>query len=335
MRAPLVLFLAIVSLPPCGGGSGWGDDPVRVQDQGKASLWLERSAADPLSVKLSEKLTIFMRVEGEQPLEIELTEKVRSTAGWHLEMLGKPTSTPLDNDKGVRWQQVFVATPLEPGPQPLQLPALQFTEKGGEEQKIAWQPLELRITTRVAKVDVSEARDRSGIEELPPVPAPQPWWLWLLLAVPLMAIAALLIWRRRRGRPVIEPPPGPAALRELEELGRIPASNADDVKRFYMGLSDVLRRYLEKRFQLPATRLTTAEFSAALAKAWPQNGVHQKVLDDILQRCDLAKFAEIIPAPDDSQAVITAVRGFVEATATQTNHRDTEAQRSELEPRKA
>jgi Domain of unknown function (DUF4381) len=294
-----------------------GDFPeVKVQQQGQATLWLDRPADNPLSLKLSEKLTIFMRVDGELPLEVELTEKVRSSAGWQLEALGKATVIPLDNDKSVRWQQVFVATPLEPGAHPLQLPALQFTALGGQEQKVSWNPLMLEIKTRVAKVDITEVRDRTGIEDLPPAPAARPWWPWLLCAALLLAVFAALVWHRRRARPVQESPPGSAALRELAELDQLPTQSTDDLKLLCAGLSDVLRRYMEQRFRLPATRWTTSEFLTALVKAWPRDGVHQKMLADILHTCDLAKFAEVIPPQVESHQLIGAARQFVEKTAT-------------------
>jgi hypothetical protein len=306
--APILLVFSIVSFPL--------DFPeVKVQEKGQATVWLDRPVDNAFSVKLSEKLTIFMRVEGESPLEVELTEKVRSAAGWHLEARGKATMTALDGGKSARWQQVIVATPAEPGAHPLQLPALQFTANGGEEQKVTWDPLKLEIKTRVAKMDVTEARDRTGIEDLPPPPAARLWWPWLLCVVPLPAIVAVLAWRRRRGRPAHESPPRSAALRELEELGQLPAQSADDMKLLFTSLSDVLRRYVEKSFRLPATRWTTAEFLIALEKAWPQDGVHQKMVTEILQTCDLAKFAEIIPAQAESHQLLAAARQFIEKTA--------------------
>ena len=188
---------------------------TRVQVHGKASVWLDRPANDPLSVKLSEKLTIVMRVEGDSPLDVELTAKVRSNAGWHLEAVGKPTMMPCGDGKQSRWERRFLAIPLQPGPQPLPLPALQFTEKGGPEQQVSWEPLKLTVTTRVAKVDPSEIRDRIGIEELPPLPAAQPWWPWTFLALPVLVFTGLVIWRRR-GRVVVEPDPAKIALEELK-----------------------------------------------------------------------------------------------------------------------
>jgi hypothetical protein len=293
-----------------------------VQQQGPASLWLDRSADNPLSLKLSERLTILMRVQGEAPLEVELTDKVRSTDGWHLEAVGKPTTTTLKDGKVARWEQMFVATPLMPGQQPLQLPALQFSEKGGEEQAIAWEPLELKVTTRVAKVDTTEARDRVGIEELPPLAEATTWWPWLLLGLPIALAVAIFMRRRRRHVRLAESrPAGSIALQELDSLVHQPAASPEQLKQFYAGLSDVLRHYLERRFRLPATRWTTPEFSVALTQAWPQDGEQRKTLDEILQRCDVAKFAEETPGSEERQHLMAMARQFI----MQTNQSEPEA----------
>jgi hypothetical protein len=293
-----------------------------VQQQGPASLWLDRSVANPLSLKLSERLTILMHVQGEAPLEVELTDKVRSTDGWHLEAVGKPTTTTLKDGNVARWGQMFVATPLMPGSQPIQLPALQYSEKGGKEKAITWDPLEVKVTTRVAKVETSEARDRVGIEELPPLSEATPWWPGLLLGLPIALAVAIFMRRRlRRVRPAESRPAGSMALQELDSLVQQPTADPDELKQFYANLSEVLRRYLERRFRLPATRWTTPEFSAALTQAWPQDGEQRKTLDEILQRCDVAKFAEGTPGSEECQDLVAMARQFI----VQTNQSEPEA----------
>jgi hypothetical protein len=291
-----------------------GDAPAltQVQEHGPASLWLERDRTDLYSVKLSQTLTIVLRVEGAAPLEVLFTEKVRSTDGWHLEAVGKPKIEEVPAGKKVRWQQVFKATPLQPGQYPLKLPALQFTENDGPEQTVTWQPLPLRITTRVGKVDISEARDLTGIEELPPVEETMPpWWPWLFALVPLVAVAAFVLLRRK-ARPMAEPSPRDVALRQVEELAHLPASTSHDVERLHTRLSDVLRRYLEQQYDLAATRQTTAEFFAALAQTTLLAAPLQQSLSAILERCDLAKFAGMVPPAEECQRVVGMARAFVE-----------------------
>jgi hypothetical protein len=289
---------------------------VRVQDKGKASLLLPRRDGDPFKVKLSQSLTIVMRVEADAPLEVQFSEKTHSTEGWQLERIGEPKTTKVGGSGRVRWEQIFHATPLgEPGPQPLPLPALQFTEKNHTPEEITWTPLPLTIVTRVPKVDISEARDLAPIEELPPPLESGPhWWPWLLAGVPFLAIVVWLV-QRRRSRPPLELGPVEVALRQIAELAAWHVVGPDDVERLHIQLSDVLRRYLEKRFDLPATRRTTAEFFAALATAGSLANGAQTLLSDIFQRCDEAKFAGVVPGAAECQRLVTLARSFVEETA--------------------
>ena len=301
-----LLVLGIIG----GWAAAGGPALVAVQRHGQASLWLDKRG----DVKLSETLTIVMRVEGADPLEVDFTDKVRSTEGWHLEKVGAP-KVATNKEGRARWEQTFRATPLQPGQHQLPLPGLEFTDKGGKEQKVAWTPLVVKIVTRVAKVDISEARDLTGIEELPPVPVTQTlWWRWALcgLLVPALIVFLRL---RLRSRPLLPPSPHEVALRQLEELTRLPLRTTPEVQHYHARLSDVLRQYLEQRFELPATRQTTPEIFAAMGANSRVPAEPQALLNDILARCDLAKFARVVPSAEECQRVVSLARQFVERTA--------------------
>ena len=139
MRWACVLLIA--------GFTTTGPEMTRLQEQEKASLWVNRSNENAHTVKLSETITVVMVVEGDSPLEAFLAEKAKSTDGWHLEATGKPKVTTLEDGKRQRWEMNFVAKPLQPGSHPLQMPSLQYTEKDGVEHEIQWQPVPMNITT--------------------------------------------------------------------------------------------------------------------------------------------------------------------------------------------
>src|SRR5439155_21659103 len=119
----------------------------------------------------------------------------------------------------------------------------------------------------------------------------------------------------RRSRPAPAPSPQQVALAQLDEVARLPLRAQPDVYHFHARLSDVLRQYLELRFELPATRRTTPEFFAALGKDPPVPAEQQALLNEILGRCDLAKFAGVVPAAQECQQVVSLARQFVERTA--------------------
>jgi hypothetical protein len=61
-------------------------------------------------------------------------------------------------------------------------------------------------------------------------------------------------------------------------------------------MSDILRRYLEKRFDFPAVEETTSEIRTELKKADLSHSVQVLILE-VLELCDLAKFAKYLPEP--------------------------------------
>ena len=91
---------------------------------------------------------------------------------------------------------------------------------------------------------------------------------------------------RRRARRRVEVPPHVWALRELEQVEKLQLPAAGQVERYYTSLSDILRAYLERRFQFDTPRQTTAEFLDALQHSSKLSPEQQDRLRDFLGRFD-------------------------------------------------
>jgi hypothetical protein len=260
---------------------------------------------------LADEARLTLQVEGSAPLEVKLPAKLTQSAGWKASSSGPPVTTPLPKGR-TRWQQTFDLEPLQKGKQPLQLEPLTFQEQGGDWQTVTWKPIPIQVTTDVVP-DLGSAHDITSIEELPPAPT---WPLWLAAAVAGLGILSLVLtlWLLRRGRLLQALPLSPedSAQRELERIGSLPLDTPADVVRYHRLLSNVIRRYLESRYQFPAGRQTTAEFLEA-ARGSPQlSAAQQQLLRDFLQRCDLAKFAPVTPPLQECRDVAALARRFVE-----------------------
>ena len=127
----------------------------------------------------------------------------------------------------------------------------------------------------------------------------------------------LVGWRYYRRNPDrTEVRAGPWALAELERikvLGR--SSNMTDLERYPTLLSEVIRLYLEKRFQLRAPRQTTPEFFHDVEHSTVLSPPQQQLLREFLEHCDLSKFAHIQFSTEEYRALEQAARKFVEQTA--------------------
>jgi len=141
--------------------------------------------------------------------------------------------------------------------------------------------------------------------------------LWLLIGLAVMIIAGLLLyfWKRRRKG---EKPPSPhdVALAELARLRSM--MNPEQALLYAAQLAEVLRRYVEARFQIHSTRQTTREFFLGLAgnlQAGNSLDEHHDRLKECLEQCDMAKFAHCIPDQSEMEAMGGAVGSFIKATA--------------------
>lgn len=78
----------------------------------------------------------------------------------------------------------------------------------------------------------------------------------------------------------------------------------------------MVRAYVEARFNVLATHLTTTEFLRdCLAQVGSALQAHEQSLGDFLRYCDLAKFARWSLDAEQMQAMLASARHFVESTA--------------------
>ena len=273
---------------------------------------MSEAKPDRTEVRLSESVRVTLTVDGAAPLRVELPAELLdepSAAVWRLRPAGPATVQDLPDGKQ-RWSQPYRADPYQPG-EKLRLgfaPARAFVGADPQPQPVEWPEVTITVTTEV-RGDLAEVRPPTGIEELPPPPPrPVPTWEWAAWGVGLAAAVTavgVLVRRflRRKPAPL---PPREWAERELDRL----AAEHPDGPAFAERLSAVLRRFVELRSPLPGTKLTTAELVARLG---PEAGWPVEVLADVtnvLDRCDVSKFAPA-PAAADREALLALARRVV------------------------
>jgi hypothetical protein len=165
--------------------------------------------------------------------------------------------------------------------------------------------------------DVGELRDITGIEPLPGGGTPGRW-PWLAGAVLLGTLLVAAGWYRRRRRPAPAELPDRWALAELERI-TAPGDGGPDAERYHALLGDIVRRFLELRFGLPASRRTSPEFLRSPAAVAALSREQQRALQALLERFDLAKFARAPFSAEDCAATAVLARAFIESAAGEPN----------------
>ena len=82
-------------------------------------------------------------------------------------------------------------------------------------------------------------------------------------------------------------------------------------KEYYLKLSEIVRRYLERRFEILAVESTTFEILRDLQHKETASTVVDKARD-VLEYADLVKFAKLKPAPAEIIRINQTAKAMVE-----------------------
>ncbi len=149
--------------------------------------------------------------------------------------------------------------------------------------------------------------------------------IMLRFVLPAVAVAALLLFvvyvirRRKANKPIFGlaekplPPPHIEALDALNRLKDKKLWQRNEVKEFYSQLTDIMRRYIERRFDFPAQEMVTAEILGSLKTGEIPEDLLIKT-DEILSMADLVKFAKFTPLADENDGAMRWAFDFVEKT---------------------
>jgi hypothetical protein len=133
----------------------------------------------------------------------------------------------------------------------------------------------------------------------------------LVGAVVVVALVAYAVWRRRH-RPAVRRSLtlSEQALERLEQTR--PLMRPDSAREFGIAASEVIRNYIERRFEVVASQRTTEEFLQTLLQSSNEAlARHRPLLAEFLQQCDFVKFAGASLAVADMEALFQSARGFV------------------------
>ncbi|MHC4991211.1 MAG: hypothetical protein ACYTGC_09545, partial [Planctomycetota bacterium] len=109
-------------------------------------------------------------------------------------------------------------------------------------------------------------------------------------------------------------PPHVWAMQELARLETSGLAERGEVHAFFVGLTDIVRQYIERRFGLSAPERTTEEFIREMRHDPRLAETHQTLLSRFLQASDLVKFAQHRPAVDECRHALETARHFVQET---------------------
>ena len=156
--------------------------------------------------------------------------------------------------------------------------------------------------------------------------APIWWWgiiRWILLAVGILLLIDLAFWlwrwyekHHQPAEETIDPellrPADEVALEKLDEIKAAKIWKDGKVKEYQTELTDVVREYIGRRFDVHSTEKTSDETLREMKPLIDKDLFAR--LKSMLQLADLVKFAKWHTTPDENEQALTTAYDFVNLT---------------------
>ena len=286
------------------------------QKQGAAELLIEAplgNVGQPLA-PLSGHFVLTVQVEGGPDLEVRPPRSWTKSLDWKL-LPRTPEPTRTVKEGRIHWIWSFELEPMRAGSLSLELASLRYRLDGGTAwSEAVWQPIALQVSTEIAQPDLQELRDITPPEALPGLPTHAFSWLPVMGGMILLTlVVGAWRWRRSQKRTAADPPPEAWARVELDRLEALVQAGLA-TETLHTELSDIIRRYLELRFPMHPLQQTTAEFLASIQSASLLSDEVRSLLQQFLDRCDLAKFAGVLATTQECCETIAMARTIVTLT---------------------
>lgn len=145
------------------------------------------------------------------------------------------------------------------------------------------------------------------------------YWIYIVIALVIIAggICAYLLLTKKITLNIIPQkkpePPYNVAIAKLEQLREEQLCEQGLQKEYYTRLTDILREYLDRRFNINAMEMTSTQIRQALNNSKDEI-MSKQLVEQVLEIADFVKFAKAQPLGDDNIRAFEAARCFVEDT---------------------
>ena len=158
-----------------------------------------------------------------------------------------------------------------------------------------------------------------------PILIPLDWWIVILFILLVFGILTLAVqifiyykYKKKREPfqeiiPKVHVLPHIKALKNLQTLEEKHLWQNGEVKQYHSQITEIIRRYFEERYRMPALELSTSEVLNNL-KQRSDTEVIINVTSSFLNNADLVKFAKFNPMPSVNEEMMTQAKEIVKQT---------------------
>lgn len=287
-------------------------------ERGPVSVYID---VDKNEITIADRLNLTISVISDEEYDVKLPG-----FGEKLEQFGivdYQTSQPeLTGDNRLKFSRSYILEPFLSGDYVIPPMKIFFKKKddaAGTDHEIETEEIIVHVTSLLP-----ENFEQMELHDIkPPENLPQSYKLWLWAGI--LSVVALLsglcvfvvIRKRKKTGDALTANKIPAHLQAFDELNALVSENLvekGDIKVFYQKISDIVRRYIENRFNIKAPEQTTEEFLTGIQTRNDFDDNYKALLKNFLTRCDLVKFAMHQPETEDIQNTFDSSKKFILGT---------------------
>lgn len=251
--------------------------------------------------------------------DVQLFNFVLPDSLGEFEIVRKEQPTTEEKDGKVLEKIPFIITAFDSGMRIISPIHIGYKIKGDTSlYSVATSPLIINV--RGVVIDTTQ--DIRDIKPPLSVPITFAEILPYLISVVVISAAGFLIWyiikKRKRGERLIpEAPPRPPheiALEELKSLESEKLWQRGKVKEYHSKLTDIVRVYIENRFEIKAMEITSDEILEQFSLKKVISKELYEGLKEILFRADLVKFAKYQPISEENERSLAEAYRFIQST---------------------
>ncbi|MFP6766323.1 MAG: BatD family protein [Planctomycetaceae bacterium] len=315
--APCLLLLAAIGCGVSNTSDSAGDsspsaDAIRSEvERGPVKVILEVS---PRSPRLSDEPQLTVLIRSEPGVRIEKPPFGTALGDFLIRDFQEPVPGADGQTQVLR--QVYTLEPTRAGKLTIAPITFRFHDErpdgDGQTHTLESEALTVEVSTVLgdAAPSLADLRPAAGPVELPAGGSHSGQWL-AGMAV-LLAVAGAVVWKVRRLKTPVSAPLSPQELAWLELEQVVERRLAEsDIKAYYVELTGVVRRYIERSTAVSAPEQTTEEFLREIVQDAVFADEDQRRLQQFLESADLVKFAALEPAASDIEDSFERAKEFI------------------------
>ena len=317
-QALVLVVLAIVCGCDATNSEPAPDDTTNVVrsevERGPVKFTVEVSPEKP---RLSDEPQLTLTIRSKPGVRIEKPPFGEALGDFLIRDFHEPVADIAGEDGDEIIRQVYKLEPTRAGKLTVSPIAVRFHDErpdgDGKEHTIESEALTVEVSTVLGDEapSLADLRPAAGPVELRA--GSKFGWLWTLGTVAVLAMAGIIVWKARKRRLIARPQLSPQELAWLELEQIIERKLAEsDIKEFYVELTGVVRRYIERSTGVHAPEQTTEEFLREIIDADVFTNEDQQRLRDFLESADLVKFAAFEPDASDIETSFDRAKEFIQ-----------------------